>query len=57
MLGGEVGLLTGSAGASRTLMRDPESRGRIEKAVRGYRVDVLRREIEEVKGKGLLAMM
>lgn len=57
MLGGEAGLLTGSAGASRTLMRDPESRGRIEKAVRGYRVDVLRREIEEVRGKGLLAMM
>lgn len=27
MLGGEVGLLTGSAGASRTLMRDPEIRG------------------------------
>jgi hypothetical protein len=57
MLGGEMGLLTGSAGASRTLMRDPESRGRIEKAVRGYRVDVLRREIEEVRGKGLPAIL
>ena len=53
MLGGEAGLLTGSAGARRSLMRDPESRGRIERAVRGYRVDVLRREIEEVRGEGL----
>lgn len=53
MLGGEVGLLTGSASASRTLMRDPESRGRTESAVRGYRVDVLRREIEEVRGARL----
>jgi hypothetical protein len=38
-------------------MRDPQSRGRIEKAVRGYRVDVLRREIEEVRGKGLPAIL
>lgn len=49
MLGGEVGLLTGSASASRTLMKDPASRDRIEKAIKNYRVDVLKREIEETR--------
>ncbi|KAF3001558.1 hypothetical protein E8E13_009781 [Curvularia kusanoi] len=49
MLGGEVGLLTGSASASRTLMKDPASRDRIEKAIKNYRIDVLKREIEETR--------
>lgn len=50
-LGGEVGLLTGTASASRTVTKDPEARARIEKAFKNYRIDVLKREIEQLKGK------
>lgn len=48
-LGGEIGLLTGTASASRTLMKDPESRERIDKALRNYRIDVLNREIQKLR--------
>lgn len=50
-LGGETGLLTGTASASRVITKDPESRERIEKAFRNYRIDVLQREIQSLKGK------
>lgn len=50
-LGGELGLLTGTASASRVITKDPESRARIEKAFKNYRIDVLQREIEALKGK------
>lgn len=46
LLGGELGLLTGTASASRTIAQDPESRQRIEEAFRKFQVDVLRREID-----------
>jgi hypothetical protein len=50
-LGGEIGLLTGTASASRTVTKDPESRERIEKAFKNYRIDVLKREIQQLQGK------
>ena len=50
-LGGELGLLTGTASASRVITKDPESRARIEKAFKNYRIDVLQREIEALRGK------
>ncbi|KAF1942347.1 hypothetical protein EJ02DRAFT_454368 [Clathrospora elynae] len=50
-LGGELGLLTGTASASRTITKDPVSRERIEKAFKNYRIDVLKREIEGLQGK------
>ncbi|CAI9634254.1 unnamed protein product [Alternaria burnsii] len=50
-LGGELGLLTGTASAARTVTKDPASRERIEKAFKNYRIDVLQREIEQLKGK------
>ena len=50
-LGGELGLLTGTASASRVVTKDPESRQRIEKAFKNYRIDVLQREIEGLRGK------
>ena len=49
-LGGELGLLTGTASAARTVTKDPASRERIEKAFKNYRIDVLQREIEQLKG-------
>ena len=53
-LGGELGILTGSASASRTISRDPESRARIEAAFRKFRADVLRKEADELDGgKGI----
>ncbi len=50
-LGGETGLLTGSASAGRTITRDPESRQRIETAFRRFRADVLRKEADTLDQK------
>lgn len=50
-MGGETGLLTGSSSAARSIAVDPESRQRIEKAFRNYRVDVMKKQIEELEGK------
>ena len=49
-LGGELGLLTGSYSASRTITRDQDSRARIERAFRRFRVDVLRKEADRLDG-------
>jgi hypothetical protein len=49
--GGEVGLLAGTASASKTITRDPKSRARIETAFKNYRIDVMKREIQELEGK------
>jgi hypothetical protein len=50
-LGGETGLLSGTASASRTITKDPDARERIEKAFKNYRIDVLKKEIQELEGK------
>lgn len=50
-LGGELGLMTGTASASRTITRDPAAKERIEKAFKNFRVDVLKREIKQLEGK------
>ncbi|RMZ69475.1 hypothetical protein GMOD_00006291 [Pyrenophora seminiperda CCB06] len=50
-LGGEMGLLTGTASASRTITKNADSRERIEKAFKNYRIDVLEREIKALRGK------
>ncbi|KAL8840982.1 MAG: hypothetical protein Q9176_003554 [Flavoplaca citrina] len=47
-VGGETGVLTGSASAGRTITRDPESRERIETAFRRFRADVLRKEADSL---------
>lgn len=49
-LGGETGILTGAASASRTISKDPESRARIESAFRIYRADVLRKQADYLDG-------
>ncbi|KAK4183272.1 hypothetical protein QBC35DRAFT_467418 [Podospora australis] len=50
-LGGELGFLSGSASAQRTISSYPESRRRIEEAFRKFQVDVLKREIDLLEGK------
>ncbi|RDW84360.1 hypothetical protein BP6252_01950 [Coleophoma cylindrospora] len=51
-LGGETGLLTGLSSARRTLATaDPEARKRVESAWRGFRADVLRKELVELEAK------
>ena len=50
-LGGELGFLTGTAAASRTICSDPTSRQRIEKAFKNYRIDVLKEEIKQLEGQ------
>lgn len=43
--------MTGTASASRTITKDPEAKARIEKAFKNYRIDVLKREINQLQGK------
>lgn len=45
-LGGEAGVFTGVRAAKRTITEDPEIKARVAKAYRGFRTDVLRKEIE-----------
>lgn len=55
-IGGESGLLVGSYSAQKTILRDEESKKRIEKAFRGFKADVLKKELAELEkedGKGL----
>ncbi|KAI0202555.1 hypothetical protein F4808DRAFT_420560 [Astrocystis sublimbata] len=52
MLGGELGLLTGTWSASRSLNRDPARRERIETAYRLLKVDVLRKEAARLESGG-----
>ncbi|KAL9067075.1 MAG: hypothetical protein Q9161_007165 [Pseudevernia consocians] len=57
-LGGETGVLTGSASASRTITRDPDSRARIEAALRKFRADVMRKEADDLDGgKGVAGVL
>ncbi|KAI1425579.1 hypothetical protein F5Y12DRAFT_361867 [Xylaria sp. FL1777] len=49
MLGGELGLFTGTWSASRGISKDPARRARIEKAYRSFKTDVLRREIAKLE--------
>lgn len=50
-LGGELGLITGTASASRTITKDSAARERIEKAFKNYRIDVMKHEIQQMEGK------
>lgn len=57
-IGGETGLLTGTASAGRTINRNPESRERIETAFRRFRADVLRKEADALdKKKGVTELL
>ena len=46
-----MGLLTGTASASKTITKDAAARERIEKAFKNYRIDLLQREISALQGK------
>jgi len=48
-LGGELGFISGTWGASRTINSVPESRKRIELAFRRFRADALRREADNLE--------
>jgi hypothetical protein len=48
-IGGELGLLAGSWSAKRAVTSDEERQKRIERAVRRYRADVLRREVQKLE--------
>ncbi len=48
-LGSELGLITGARSARRTINRDPGTRQRIEQAFRGFKADMLRREIQALE--------
>ena len=56
-IGGEGGLLTGSASAKRTINSDPEAKARIETAFRKFRADVLRQEADKIDEKGRITDM
>ncbi len=52
-LGGEIGLWSGARAARRTITKDPETKAKVEKAFRGFRADVLKREGELLETKCL----
>ncbi|KAL8677709.1 MAG: hypothetical protein Q9186_005893 [Xanthomendoza sp. 1 TL-2023] len=57
-LGGEAGVLTGSASAAKTISRDAGGRERIETAFRRFRADVLRKEADAIdKKKGVTELL
>lgn len=49
-VGGEAGLLSGSAFATRQISRNADSRARIERAFRKFRADALRKEADYLDG-------
>jgi len=48
-VGGELGLLTGSVLAGRTITEDPAARSRIEIAFHRFRADALKKEAEDLE--------
>lgn len=48
-LGGDLGLLLGQRAARKTITQNPETRARVEKAYRGFKTDVLRKELQAVE--------
>ena len=49
-LGGELGFVSGTASAARSISKDPEARARIETAFRRFRADALRKEADRLDG-------
>lgn len=49
MVGGELGLLTGTWSASRSIGQDAARRERIERAYRLFKIDVLRKELAQLE--------
>ncbi|KAJ4135252.1 hypothetical protein NW768_004874 [Fusarium equiseti] len=50
-LGGELGLISGTTSASRTITKKPEVKARIEEAFKNYRIDAMKEEIKQLEGK------
>ncbi|KAI0518265.1 hypothetical protein F5B22DRAFT_645030 [Xylaria bambusicola] len=49
MLGGELGLFTGTRSASRNIGQDAARRERLERAYRLFKIDVLRKELAQLE--------
>ncbi|KAF2117678.1 hypothetical protein BDV96DRAFT_570672 [Lophiotrema nucula] len=56
-IGGESGFLLGTASASRSITKDPETQKRIEKAFNNYRIDAMKIEIQKMEGKSKIAQI
>ncbi|KAF2736364.1 hypothetical protein EJ04DRAFT_511176 [Polyplosphaeria fusca] len=54
-LGGESGFLLGTASASRSITKDPQTRERLEKAFANFRIDAMKKEIQQLEGKSKIA--
>lgn len=50
-VGGELGFMTGTESASRTITKDPQSKDRIERAFKNYQIDVMKEQIKLLEGK------
>ncbi|KAG0652132.1 hypothetical protein D0Z07_0777 [Hyphodiscus hymeniophilus] len=52
-LGGDLGLLLGQSAARKTIVQNPETKTRIERAFRLFKADILRKELQELEdGRG-----
>lgn len=55
-LGGDLGLLLGQSASRKTITQNPETKARVERAYRGFKADVLRKELQALEdGKGGLS--
>ncbi|KAF2275120.1 uncharacterized protein EI97DRAFT_379714 [Westerdykella ornata] len=50
-VGGELGFMSGTASASRTIAKDPQAKERIERAFKNYQVDVMKQQIKLLEGR------
>ena len=56
-LGGDLGLLLGQSAARKKITGDPETKDRIERAFRGFKADILRKELQDLEaGRGGLGL-
>lgn len=52
-LGGDLGLLLGQSASKKTITQNPETKARVERAFRGFKADILRKELQALEdGKG-----
>jgi hypothetical protein len=49
LLGGDLGLLLGQSASRKTITQNPQTRERVERAYRGFRADILRKEIQALE--------
>lgn len=48
-LGGDLGLLLGQSASKKTITQNPETKARVERAYRGFKADILKKELQALE--------